>query len=269
MTRTHHFTPRGHWPAGRVADADRRFAAPPDAKELVHAETLANHAMLTGRPCRPANGHQGGGGSIAAGETGESRETGESKVMEIGALILAGGRSRRMGRDKAALVWRGQSLLDHAHALARRAGAEPVLTSGRPGGLPDPLPGLGPAGGILALIMHWRNADDRLPNHWLLLPVDMPALDADDIAPLRQAEKAAVVHFENCPLPALLHLKPRQAQTLVEAVTGQTGEPNAGRTLALHRLWARIGSIALPLPERSRPHFVNLNTPEDWRGFRS
>ena len=97
-------------------------------------------------------------------------------MADLGALILAGGRSRRMGRDKASLIWRGHSLLDHARRLAQAAGADPVLISGRKDGLADPLPDLGPAGGVLALVRHWQAAVDCLPARWLLLPVDMPAL---------------------------------------------------------------------------------------------
>ncbi len=192
-------------------------------------------------------------------------------MSKLGALILAGGHARRMGRDKAALVWRGRSLLDHACAIARDAGAEPVLISGRPGGLADPLPDPGPAGGVLALALRWRDAAGHLPARWLLLPVDMPGLEAGDLAPLCRDAKAPVVHFENSPLPAVLRLSPAVVEVLAEAIgnagNAQTAAPAGERVLALHRLWARIGACVLPLPQEAKGRFVNINTPDDWREF--
>ncbi len=192
-----------------------------------------------------------------------------------GALILAGGRSRRMGRDKATLVWRGRTLLERAQDLARAAGADPVLVSGRDDGLADPLPDLGPAGGVLALAEHWNRHLRTLPVRWLLLPVDMPALTTDDLAPLLEAPSPGA-HFTHRPLPAVLHLDPERARVVQETVTAATtaqddpqDDPQArrGRMLALHRLWRRIGIPALPLPAQARSRFVNLNTPGQWRGF--
>jgi len=46
-------------------------------------------------------------------------------------LILAGGLSRRMGRDKAVLVLRGRTLLERAVDLVRAAGGEPVVVGRR------------------------------------------------------------------------------------------------------------------------------------------
>ena len=46
------------------------------------------------------------------------------------AAVLAGGKSSRMGQDKARLVLGGQSLLDRSVALLQSAGAELVLIGG-------------------------------------------------------------------------------------------------------------------------------------------
>jgi molybdopterin-guanine dinucleotide biosynthesis protein A len=53
--------------------------------------------------------------------------------MNLSAVILAGGESRRMGQDKAWLEIGGQSLLAHAVSTVRDSGAEEVLISGRVG----------------------------------------------------------------------------------------------------------------------------------------
>src|ERR1041385_2459244 len=54
--------------------------------------------------------------------------------MNFSAVILAGGRSQRMGRDKARLIVQGKPLLLRQVELARELGAAEVLISGRAGG---------------------------------------------------------------------------------------------------------------------------------------
>jgi molybdopterin-guanine dinucleotide biosynthesis protein A len=48
-------------------------------------------------------------------------------VIEAGAIILAGGRSSRMGSPKAALDWHGSTLLRRVTGLARRTVAGRVV----------------------------------------------------------------------------------------------------------------------------------------------
>ena len=79
--------------------------------------------------------------------------------MPLQIAILAGGQSRRMGRDKALLNWRGQPLLAHMVATARAAGAAEVVISGDPAQyaafgpcVPDQWPGCGPLGGIASVL---------------------------------------------------------------------------------------------------------------------
>ena len=51
-------------------------------------------------------------------------------VRKIAGVILAGGLSERMGRDKALVVFRGRPMVNHVSAALRRAGLE-VLVVGR------------------------------------------------------------------------------------------------------------------------------------------
>lgn len=76
--------------------------------------------------------------------------------LPITALILAGGKSSRMGRDKALLTYEGQTLLSF---VSRRLGAlcEETLHCGATGEtaagarvVPDLHPGLGPVSGLEA-----------------------------------------------------------------------------------------------------------------------
>ena len=92
-------------------------------------------------------------------------------------VVLAGGKSSRMGRDKAWLTFFGQPLLRRvADVLARVTGE--VFVSGRdpaPFGLtvpwlPDEMPELGPAGGILTVLSAVRRS-------CLVVSCDLPFLD--------------------------------------------------------------------------------------------
>lgn len=89
-------------------------------------------------------------------------------------VVLAGGRSSRMGQDKALLPWRGRPLVAHMQALLRDAGALDVVISGdRPGyaGIADAQPDLGPLGGLASVIDHVADATTLV-----VVPVDMPLL---------------------------------------------------------------------------------------------
>lgn len=73
-------------------------------------------------------------------------------------FVLAGGKSTRMGLDKALLPWRTGTLLEHALHRLRAVCAEVFVLCGEPGRYPDlaelqlqdAWPGAGPLGGLLA-----------------------------------------------------------------------------------------------------------------------
>jgi molybdopterin-guanine dinucleotide biosynthesis protein A len=99
----------------------------------------------------------------------------------VWGLVLAGGRSRRMGSDKASLTLGGKTQLDRAMQLLA-AHVERVFVSARPDQADDPLrrnyeqivdgyEEIGPIAGILS-------AMDRYPKvSWLVLACDLPNID--------------------------------------------------------------------------------------------
>jgi molybdenum cofactor guanylyltransferase len=99
----------------------------------------------------------------------------------LSGLVLAGGRSSRMGREKAMLMLPdGRTLLQRQIDLLRAAGAESVNVSVGPGkdfslagvgSIPDALPEAGPLAGIAAGL---RAAPAGLV---LVLAVDMPSVE--------------------------------------------------------------------------------------------
>ncbi|MCC7073682.1 MAG: molybdenum cofactor guanylyltransferase [Deltaproteobacteria bacterium] len=129
-------------------------------------------------------------------------------MIVVGAL-LAGGESRRMGKDKSALVLEGQTLAERALAtLAAVSDRQVILGHGRgcPGGvprLPDAVAGQGPSAGLRALLA------SGLGDAYLVLPVDMPGVTP---AHLQRLVAALAGHHAACfvragvlePLPCAL-----------------------------------------------------------------
>jgi molybdopterin-guanine dinucleotide biosynthesis protein A len=96
----------------------------------------------------------------------------------MNGFILAGGRSTRMGSDKALLNYAGRPLIAHAVAVLQDAGLTPHILGTRPdlaGYAPvieDLHPGCGPLGGIEAALA-------SSGSEWnVFLPVDLPLLPA-------------------------------------------------------------------------------------------
>jgi molybdopterin-guanine dinucleotide biosynthesis protein A len=100
-------------------------------------------------------------------------------ITPVNGFLLAGGRSTRMGTDKALLDWHGGPLLSHMAALLRHA-TDDVQVVGRDR-LPDHLPGRGPLSGI-ATALTITSTDCNL-----ILAVDLPLLTKDFVAYFRLA----------------------------------------------------------------------------------
>jgi len=169
-------------------------------------------------------------------------------MTPFGALILTGGGSRRMGRDKAALDWDGARAVDRVAELARMVGAAAVLTVGADVGLPfvpDPEPGAGPVGGVLAGAAALRAQGLERA---LILAVDAPTLTLEDLTALLTAEAPGAA-FEGLPLPMVLALA-----SLPE--DAKAGWP-------LRRLVERAGLAVVAVPVGSEARLRGANTPEE------
>lgn len=177
------------------------------------------------------------------------------------AVILAGGRSRRLGQDKAAVVVEGQTMLARMIGLAR--GYCPlVAVCGRDPGqpavqwFPDELPGKGPMGGIVTGLAKLRVS-------CLVLPCDLPFMDGPTLERLFQAwrEKpagAVITTFKQSwtgYIEALVAVyepeaEPMLRQGLASGVSVLRAIPEASRQLVPYA------------QDQGRP-FFNLNTPDN------
>ena len=105
---------------------------------------------------------------------------------EISAVVLAGGCSSRMGRDKAALPFGSGTLLTHQAEKLRSLGVDEVLISGTEQGIPDVYPHRGPLSGIHAGLLAAKH--DAV----LVLGVDVPLVPSETLLALIEAHTGGV-----------------------------------------------------------------------------
>lgn len=182
-------------------------------------------------------------------------------MVKIAGVVLAGGESRRMGRDKAMLELDGEPQLSRSLKVLASAGLGDTFVSGSFSGfncIDDLTASLGPIGGISSC------AETLAPNYdaMLLVPVDMPLLTADMLIPLlnRVEECGSGVGYMRSQFPMLLKLSVVVCDTL-QSMLAMPGEERSVRFL-LQQLQVDL----LPIPEDRAWQFVNTNKPGEWQG---
>jgi molybdenum cofactor guanylyltransferase len=186
-------------------------------------------------------------------------------VPSFSAVILAGGASRRMGRDKSLLAVDGQTLLEWQVATARAAGAQEVLISGRPGVdysalgcrvLLDQYRECGPLAGIE------RGLSEATENLVLCMAVDMPKVRPDMIGSLlaQCSPERGVVPVLYDQLEPLLAVYPKCCGAATRAML------EARRLVVSEFACACVQAGAVQLysaPGEAAAQFANWNHPED------
>jgi molybdopterin-guanine dinucleotide biosynthesis protein A len=188
----------------------------------------------------------------------------ELDPQRIAAFVLVGGRSRRMGRNKARLAWKGttllQALFDRLHPVV---GSFALIAKSSQDYADLPFPVLHDPRPQQALV-HGIEAALRAPGPpWrLLLACDMPGVDASVVQALwrwADAEGAGshpllANHAE--PLPSLWH-------------HGVGRRIDASWGLRAQDWLVHAGLTPWPVPDEDRRRLVNVNTPADWRAWRA
>jgi len=208
-----------------------------------------------------------GSGPDASGNRADSPSR---ATLAVAGVVVCGGRSARMGSDKARLLLDGRSLLERVVAEVREVVPEVVLACGpreRYGelGLPlalDEWPDGGPLAGIVAGME--AVAADRI----LVVACDMPrvagalfetlidratreALDVCFFESERGVEPLCAVYGRRCLEPMRRALSAGRRR--VRAFHEEGGELSVGY----------VRSTELPAELRGRDVAVNLNTPEE------
>jgi len=188
--------------------------------------------------------------------------------VSFSAVILAGGQSSRMGRDKAWLAVGGQSLLARQVRLLRDAGACEVFISGRAGAdygalgcrvLTDRFPGAGPLAGIEVAL------DAASAPLLLVLAVDMPHMSADVLQQLvgQCTETTGVVPRLAGAIEPLAAIYPKLALPLVMEMLSKPAAKSPGARAFAERCVAADLVRFVDAPVDSASCFANWNSPAD------
>jgi len=173
-------------------------------------------------------------------------------------VVLAGGRSRRMGRDKALLDWRGRPLIEHQLATLTAAGVDRTCVSGRRPtfrGVADAREQAGPVAGIAGVAGITDGEADLL-----IIPVDMPLLGPALLARLRtQRPQARCLRFVDHVVPMRLRLDRACRATLARLMA--TGDP---RRRSLRALQHAVGIEHIALGADETTQLTDCNTPTEW-----
>jgi molybdopterin-guanine dinucleotide biosynthesis protein A len=177
--------------------------------------------------------------------------------------VLVGGRSARMGRDKALLPWEGGTLAGYVAARVEAAAGSVMLvgsperygTMGYPV-IADLRPECGPLGGIEAAL----SASEARWN--LIVACDMPGLTTGFLASLFR-------HAEACGGDCLVAVSPAGfveplcAVWSCECLPAVTAALDRGKCKT-SRVFNRLRTAYWRASQAA--WFENLNTPDDWAG---
>lgn len=214
--------------------------------------------------------------------------------MNTIGIVLAGGKSSRMGQDKATLTFDdGTTWLTHAIRQLKQVGCSSVYISGRngfectdasknnvtdvdkAGYISDYSPHAGPAAAIWDAY-HWlvnhrplliintttsTSLLDAAKTQLLIVPVDLPQLNQKVLMQLLSSTtQSDVMHFVRHPLPLLIRLTP--------AVIAHFQTPSPLNS-SIRQSLSDLNVAIIPTDRDIEFHLANVNTPDEWQQWHS
>ncbi|BFT29153.1 hypothetical protein D210916BOD24_03290 [Alteromonas sp. D210916BOD_24] len=212
-----------------------------------------------------------------------------AELDDFCALILCGGQSRRMGKDKRNLKLGQRDFLQLAQdALCQLGVANTIFVGGKDEPMQkhkiaDTYSFQGPAVALLhalrtlagdsGFVHHAPSSVSPLNKtanplfferyrHCVIIPVDMPLLTPASILPLIEVacgEKHSC-HYDNECFPLVIYNVAAHLDKLTHAISGQA--PRSMRTII-----QSVGALRVDVPVGLERTLVNINTPQDYAKY--
>jgi len=180
-------------------------------------------------------------------------------MREFSGIVLAGGKSSRMGTDKTKLQWNHMSMLEWQVEKLRSAGAAEILLCGKTDKMipntrcvPDILPDRGPLGGVYSGLQAAKHPIA------MVISADVPLLPISTIHKLLHAHHSDATLLEHDgniePLIGIYN------SSLVPIIFSLIHEQSASvRSLLAHCCWTTVEYTGDPFL------LWNCNTPSDYQ----
>ena len=187
------------------------------------------------------------------------------RVDKYSLLLLAGGKSSRMGKNKAELIYQGKTFMEILISKAEKLGIEKVFVSGYPHGREDvtvvwdQYPNRGPLGGLHAGMKAMGTP------FCLVIPVDAPKLPQyvlEQLIVYHETKRGGLTGEREIALlwehgdriEPLIAVYPTDAASVIEEVIKEKSAP-------VFRALDHCGyeCLRIEIPEQQ---VINVNTPE-------
>jgi len=185
-----------------------------------------------------------------------------NNASPLNGLVLAGGMSTRMGRNKALMKWHDKEqqyyvadmLMNHCEDVfisCRKEQAKDLNSKYK--SLPDTFFDVGPLGGILSAFQ------SQPGKAWLVVACDLPLINEETLQFIitnRNTTNIATTYknpFDGLPEPLMTIWEPESYQVLLTSLENKVTSP---RAILMKN---EITMLQAPYPEA----MLNVNTPED------
>jgi molybdopterin-guanine dinucleotide biosynthesis protein A len=189
----------------------------------------------------------------------------------IAGLILAGGKSSRMGTDKSLLTLPDSqlSLLEHGQKQLALLCGKHVFISGsqHKQGIADVIPDCGPLSGIHGALTHIQLYHTYI-TELLVVAIDMPDLCPDDFNYLLKMGRNnhSLCSFEHCFLPLYIPLSVDVTQYLHTVLKHQSADATYQPKQRQFSIKMMLKSLhGLQIAPLIKTQLNNINTPQQWQ----
>ena len=173
-------------------------------------------------------------------------------------VVLSGGQSSRMGKDKAGLMRNNENMLAFSQQVLAQTGVCKTVISTNSEkahfGTPDLISNAGPLGGVYSVISQYK------PKALLILPVDLPLITASVLEKLRltgELNQKACFYEDNY-LPLYLPVN-----SFTELFFKSALKNFNGKGPSIRAMLKQVPHQTLSLDNKNA--LFNTNTPEEWQ----